>query len=99
MKNLIKSETMFSVLVAVALFSIIFLIYIQWQSRQHQQSLLTFQRLAALQIAENQIARRMAGMPCESQFKQNKILFRIYCIGDNIKIQFPLGEIVIGKAQ
>ncbi|MBF0784947.1 hypothetical protein E4T80_05620 [Muribacter muris] len=99
MRNLIKAETFISLLTAIVLFSLIILMYMKWQAEQLNQNLFLFQKKQALQIAENQIALKMAGVSCDNQISQNNISFRVLCTEQGVKVSFPLGEIVIGKVK
>lgn len=98
MSRLLNADTALSVLVAVLLFSIITLGYMQWQAVQNRQIIVYFQQQQALQIAENQIARQMAGLGCERQVQQNSQRFQIEkCSTRQIEIRFSTGEIRLGK--
>lgn len=76
---------------------VIFFGITKWQAMQIQQENTLYQRQQALQIAENQIALRMAGKACQRLVKQNNLQFSVQCGQTNISVAFPLGEIKIGK--
>lgn len=98
MNNLFKAESAVSLLLAIVLFSILFLSYAEWQNQQHRQQQFLFQQQQALQIAENQIALQMAGKPCQRRIEQNQTTFELLrCTPSEIQIRFPLGELHIGK--
>lgn len=90
----IKAESLVSVLLAMSIFSVLLLAYSKWQSYQNRSTHFIYQQQQALQIAENQIALRMAGLNCESHIQQNGITFAIQC-GQGIIVKFPLGKIEI----
>lgn len=91
-----KAETATSLLIALLLFSLICLGWLGWQSQQTMQSQFVFQQQQALQIAENQIARLLAKLPCQKRWIQNGVQFDIHrCSEQEIEVKFPLGEIVI----
>lgn len=93
--KLIKAETGVSLLIAISLFFIIFFAYSKWQSMQTRQGNFLYQQQQALQIAENQIALKMANRECERLVKQNDLLFTVQCSQTFIKVIFPLGEIKV----
>lgn len=91
-----RAESGLSLLIALSLFSSLFLSISTWQSAQTAQRQLQFQRQQALLIADNQIDRLLAGQACETQLQQNGIRFDIHpCHPQHIRIAFPLGEVVI----
>lgn len=90
----IKAESLVSILLAIAIFSILLLAYGKWQSQQNRSLNFIYQQQQALQIAENQIVLQMAEMNCEAQIEQNSIIFTIQC-GQGIMVNFPLGRVKI----
>lgn len=76
---------------------VIFFGITKWQAMQTQQENVLYQRQQALQIAENQIALKMAGKACQRLVKQNNLQFSVQCGQTSISVAFPLGEIKIGK--
>lgn len=88
-----KAETVISLLVAILLFSIIILVFGHWQSEQNRQLNLHFQKQQAMQILEDQIALKLAGLDCEAKILQNQVKYEIQCSGNRISILFPLGKI------
>lgn len=96
-KHLIKAETTLTLLIVMLIFTTLFFSYTQWQSRQTTQTQFLYQQQQALQIAENQIALKMADEPCQRSVLQNNLQFTIYCQNQEIKVVFPVGEIKIGK--
>lgn len=97
MKKHFNAESTISLLIALSLFTTIYLIYSQWQSQQNQQANLLYQQQQALQIANNQIGLLMAAMPCERSVSQNDLQFDIQCNNQKIEVRFPLGKIEIKK--
>lgn len=96
--KMIKAESSLSLLVALLLFSLIYLGWSSWQSMQNMQSQQIFQKQQALQIAENQIARRLANVACQSSIEQNSIRFEISrCSDSEIEVRFPAGKILINS--
>ncbi|QLB20882.1 hypothetical protein A6B43_04745 [Vespertiliibacter pulmonis] len=95
--KLIKAETGISVLMTISLFAIMLFSYNKWQSKQTRLANFLYQQQQALQIAENQIALKMANRECERLVKQNNLLFTVQCNHSFIKVIFPLGEIKVGN--
>lgn len=95
MNRYMKGESLVGLLVAITLFSLLLLIYQQWQQQQNQNMARIFQQQQALQIAENQLALQLANQPCESQAVQNQQTFTIQCNGGSIQVAFPLGKVEI----
>lgn len=94
--KIIKAESSLSFLVALLLFSLIYVAWSAWQAQQNAQSQHIFQQQQALQIAENQIARLLAEMPCQTKVEQNGIYFAIArCSTQEIEVRFPMGTIII----
>lgn len=94
-KRYIKAESAVSLLLGILLFSLLCLVYLDWQSVQHQQSAKIYQKQQALQIIENQIALKLAEKNCESNIVLNQIKFDIRCSGKQIHVLFPAGEVQI----
>ncbi|WP_386695942.1 MULTISPECIES: DUF5374 domain-containing protein [unclassified Lonepinella] len=82
-----------TLLVALSLFSGIFLAINQWANIQRKTASEIYQRYQAIQIAENQQQRQFLGLNCESGVEQNQLKFSINCIGDKVKVRYILGEI------
>lgn len=96
-KILIKAESSINLLMTLSLFVIIFFAYLKWQSIQTQQANFLYQQQQALQIAENQLALKMAKQECKRLVKQNNLQFSVQCSEAGVKVIFPLGEIKLGK--
>ncbi|OOH91457.1 hypothetical protein BMT54_02115 [Pasteurellaceae bacterium 15-036681] len=90
-----KAESFSSVMIALMIFSLLYLSYSQWQSKQNQRSNFLYQQKQALQIAENQISLQMANHACEKSILRNGLRFDIACSQQQIKVNFPLGEVII----
>ena len=95
MNRLFYAETFLNLLVIITIFALICLGYLQWQSQQNRQVNFIFQQQQALQIAENQLARKMAAVNCESAVEQNQLRFFIECQPNKIEVKFPLGSVVV----
>lgn len=93
----LKAETALSLLVAIALFSIVYLSYSQWQSQQNQRLETLYQTQIAWLVLENQLAFRLAGMPCKGSDLENNLQIRLECNERQMKAYFPLGEITLEK--
>lgn len=91
----LKAESLVSLLVALMLFAILALNFTAWQKTQLERGTRNYQQQQALQIAENQIALRMAGLSCESQAVENDVRFTIQCSGELIKVSYPMGKVEI----
>lgn len=81
-----------SVMLTLALFSILFLAFNQWTANQRKSAVKIYQDFQALQIAENQAARQFLGLPCEQKVKQNGNTFQVQCQGNQVLIRSPQGE-------
>ncbi|WP_373819650.1 DUF5374 domain-containing protein [Glaesserella sp.] len=98
MIRLFKAENTISVVIAIMLFSMLYLTYSHWQTQQNDQTNFVFQQRQALQIAENQIALKMNDkQACESSIEQNGIYFEIQCSSQQIRVSFPKGEVIIKR--
>lgn len=96
MNKRMKAETLTGLLLAISLFALLCLSFLKWQAEQHRSNLTQYQQQQALLIAENQIHRRLAGIPCERSVEQNGLKFRIEkCTPQEIQIRFPNGELRI----
>ena len=93
--KLYAAETLFSVLIGLALVMLIWFSFSDWQQRQIERINANYQRLQALQIIDNQITLKLAGKPCEKQVIQNGMTFRVECGTGKIQVDFPLGQAVI----
>lgn len=91
----LKAESLVSLLVALMLFAIFALNFTAWQKTQLEHGARNYQQQQALQIAENQIALRMAGLSCEAQAVENDVRFTIQCNEELIKISYPMGKVEI----
>lgn len=99
MRTHLKAENSLSMMLAIALFAILCLSYMAWQSQQARQYAQIYQQQQALQIVENQIALKMVGKArdCESRVQQNGITFEITCSTNRIQVLFPTGEVTIER--
>ena len=91
----LRAESLGSLLVALTLFAIFALNFTAWQKIQLERGARNYQQQRALQIAENQIVLRMAGLSCESQAVENDVRFTIQCSGELIKVSYPMGRVEI----
>ena len=91
----LKAESLVSLLVALMLFAILALNFTAWQKDQLEHGARNYQQQQAVQIVENQIALRMAGLSCESQAVENDVRFTIQCSGELIKVSYPMGKVEI----
>ncbi|MGC7560318.1 DUF5374 domain-containing protein [Pasteurella sp. PK-2025] len=88
-----KGMSLTAFLVALTLFSGIFLSISQWAGHQRKNAFQLYQYIQALQIAENQSQRQFLGLACEPHVIQNQISFAIECREKQIVVRYPLGEI------
>lgn len=95
--NKYKAETSLSLLVAISLLTVVVLTFSRWQSVQNQQLNQHFQHQQAVQILENQIALKLAGLECENTLTQNGVDYQIQCAENRLRIQFPLGKIELNN--
>ncbi|TDQ59887.1 prepilin peptidase dependent protein C [Mesocricetibacter intestinalis] len=86
---------MLSFLFSLMLFSVVFIAVGRWHGQQRKTAVEIYQRYQALQIADNQRQRRLLGLPCSASCRRNRIMFHIYCQGEEIKVSYPSGEIIL----
>lgn len=97
MPRQINAETTVSLLFSLMLFGIVFLSHSAWQSIQQKRLVRHYQTQQAWQIAENQLALLQAGEPYKGVIIQNNVQFEVDSQPAYIRIQFPLGEILLEK--
>ncbi|QIW16498.1 hypothetical protein A4G20_09195 [Pasteurellaceae bacterium RH1A] len=90
-----RAESFTAILLALSLFSLLFVSFQTWQQSQLAQQAKGYQTLQAMQIAENQLHLRLAGQPCDRRVEQNGLVFEVNCSGQAIKISYPLGEFTL----
>ncbi|MDU5696702.1 MAG: hypothetical protein E6001_08295 [Haemophilus parainfluenzae] len=61
-----------SLLLALSIFSGLFLIFNRWTTEQRKSAVRIFQEFQAIQIAENQAQRQFLGLSCEALFLLSK---------------------------
>ncbi|MBE2893843.1 DUF5374 domain-containing protein [Spirabiliibacterium falconis] len=88
-------SSIFSVLLAIVLFSGIILSISRWQQAQNRQSAVIFQRQQALLIAHNQGVRTQLGLGCLGKQQRNGITFQIRCTQGKIEVVYPLGQVAL----
>ena len=91
--NYFKGMSLLSFLFTLSIFSGIFLSINEWSDQQRKSAVDIYQRFQAVQIAENQKQRQFLGLSCEDKVMQNKLEFDVQCMGDNIRVRYPRGEI------
>lgn len=92
--NQFKGMSLLTLLIAITLFSGIFVVINQWASQQRKSAVEIYQRYQAIQIAENQKQQIFLGLPCKNQLKQNHITFTIEC-GEQVTVRYPAGKITL----
>lgn len=95
MRTLVKAESLISLLITIALFTMLAMSFLAWQQSQFEHGIANYQQQQALQVAENQLALQMAKLECESQAVINNIKFTIQCQTTQIKVAYPLGQVEI----
>ncbi|OOF70356.1 DUF5374 domain-containing protein [Rodentibacter caecimuris] len=90
-----KGMGLLSVLTAIALFGLIFLVFTQWASQQRKSAVKIYRLYQAVQIAENQIQRQFLGLNCENIVQQNGHQFHIACKSDTVSVSDGQDEILI----
>ena len=80
-----------SLLLALSIFSGLFLIFNRWTTEQRKSEIRNIQEFQAIQIAENQAQRQFLGLSCENSVQQNGIQFAIQCNYHQVNILYPLG--------
>ena len=84
-----------SLLLALSIFSGLFLIFNRWTSEQRKSAVKIFQEFQAIQIAENQAQRQFLSLSCENNVEQNGIQFAIQYSHHQVKIRYPQGEFLL----
>lgn len=87
-----KGVALFTLIVILSAFSVIFLTLNQWLSYQRKTGIEIYQRYQAIQIAETQKQRLFLGLPCEQKVIQNQLSFRIQCANHQVKIYCLAGK-------
>ena len=90
-----KGMSLMSLLLALSIFSGLFLIFNRWTTEQRKSAVRIFQELQAIQIAENQAQRQFLGLSCENSVQQNGIQFSIQCSHHQVNIRYPQGEFLL----
>ncbi|MDO4626476.1 MAG: DUF5374 domain-containing protein [Pasteurellaceae bacterium] len=90
----IRGMSTLSLLVCLALFSLIVFTLSQWSANQRQTAVKIYQVFQAIQIIENQKQRLFLGMQCESVVWQNQLRFNISCAGKQVSVSYPMGKLV-----
>lgn len=96
-KVIYRAESIVSLMIAVLILSILFLAFSKWNALQNNQNAKLFHYQQAMQIIDNQINLKMAGLDCEKSIEQNGITFTVFCQNDNISIKTPIGEFSLQK--
>ena len=65
-----KGMSLMSLLLALSIFSGLFLIFNRWTTEQRKSAVRLFQEFQAIQIAENQAQRQFLGLSCENSIQQ-----------------------------
>jgi len=73
-----------SLLLALSIFSGLFLIFNRWTTEQRKSAVRIFQEFQAIQIAENQAQRQFLGLSCENR-----------CSHHQVNIRYPQGEFLL----
>ncbi|MGC6342863.1 DUF5374 domain-containing protein [Bisgaard Taxon 45] len=90
-----KGTSLSALLIALMLFCGIFLSTHQWLTYQRQHAIRIYQRIQALQIAQNQKQRQFLGLACESQVKQNGLTFQVQCTPHSVHVTASFVEIIL----
>lgn len=90
-----KGMSLMSLLLALSIFSGLFLIFNRWTTEQRKSAVSVFQEFQAIQIAENQAQRQFLGLSCENSVQQNDIQFSIQCSHHQVNIRYPQGEFLL----
>ena len=76
-----------SLLLALSIFSGLFLIFNRWTTEQRKSAVRLFQ--------EFQAQRQFLGLSCENSVEQNDIQFSIQCSHHQVNIRYPQGEFLL----
>ncbi|KGQ69744.1 hypothetical protein OA57_08850 [Chelonobacter oris] len=90
-----KGAGLVAVLFTLMLFSIMLSGLSRWLSAQQRDGVQSYQRYQALLLAQNQLARQRLGLECETQYRQNQLVFQIDCHGKQVKVRFVWGEVIL----
>lgn len=91
-RNKYRGMSLITLLIALMLFTGIFLAVNQWAAQQRREASEIFQRYQAMQILDNQQQRLFLGLDCEHSIKQNGLEFLVECANGVIKVRYPMGE-------
>lgn len=96
-KIIYRAESIISIMIAIFILSVLFLVYSNWSTLQNNQNAKLFYYQQAMQIIDNQINLKMANLDCERNTEQNGITFNISCQSDKISVKTPIGELSLQK--
>lgn len=88
-----KGISLMSLLVALTLFSGIFLAMTKWTSFQREKYAKIYHSLQGAQIAEGQKQRMVFGLPCQTKIKQNHIEFQVRCTSNRVIVRSSMSQI------
>lgn len=95
MRKQLKGESIMSLLVALMLLSIFILSFYQWKATQTRREELIYQKTQAILILSNYMVIKNAGGIPEKNIRQNGLEFNIVQDNRQIRVTFPLGEILV----
>ncbi len=81
-----NATTLLGVLVALASFSFIAMVFFQWQTQQSQQASQIYQQVQIQRIIDNQHQRQLLKLPCEQEVIYNQHRFSIQCSNDEVRV-------------
>ncbi|MGY4677339.1 DUF5374 domain-containing protein [Pasteurella sp. P03HT] len=88
-----RGMTFLSLLMVLALFSIVFLSVNKWLAHQRHSALHIYHTFQATQIAINQKQRQFLGLACEVKVIQNDITFQVQCQSEKVTVRSHFTEI------
>lgn len=92
-----QGSSLLAVLLALFVLSTMILVVSRWLNVQQYDAALNYQRYQGLLLVQNQFARQRLGLACETDIYQNQLHFQLSCSAQQVKVQFPLGELSVSR--
>ncbi len=96
-KIYLKGYNLLSMMIAMVIFSIIFISFEKFSIRQISDKSHLFLQLQAMQIAENQLSMLASGKSCKRVVYQNNNNFNISCSDGKIEVDYKIDSFILEK--
>lgn len=87
----VAGTTLLGVIVALASFSIISLVFFKWQTLQSQQAKSLYEQIQIQRIIENQRQQQWLHLACDQEIYQNQRRFFIQCHNGKVIVRAKMG--------